>query len=255
MNFYSPSPISPIGSSKIQSRTSIRDRQPSLIKLHYPSFKNGNIPNSIHQDHNHQAILSAFQQSSIDEESFLTKDYNHKITNKPHVSKYISPNPKPEHPKSLTKNRQTFSQQVFKTIDRFKNEENFEIKKDQSVVNEETMEIKKAPSLTQKVCKICFEEIQTMKTGKLITPCKCAGSMKYIHEECLKTWLVSQQTYLPSATCEICHKMYKMDFRYGWKFYWRQALKEGILSLILSFFLIFMIVGVIVMIVLFLNKM
>jgi E3 ubiquitin-protein ligase MARCH1/8 len=29
--------------------------------------------------------------------------------------------------------------------------------------------------------------------GKLISPCKCKGSVKFIHEECLKTWILEKQ--------------------------------------------------------------
>lgn len=33
-------------------------------------------------------------------------------------------------------------------------------------------------------CRICWEE-----DGKKISPCYCAGSMGYVHEDCLKTWI------------------------------------------------------------------
>ena len=256
-NFASPvSPnLSVSSTKKLLSFREPSNRHPSLMKMISPSAnKNGSLPNSVQGDH--QAILSAFQQSSNDEDIFIPKENTKKISEK--AETYMTnkkTNRVATKPKTLTKNRQTFSQEIFKTIDKYKLEEKGESRKDNSKLQEEKPPIQKEPSLIAKVCKICFEDAETLKTGKLITPCKCAGSMRYIHEECLKTWLVSQQIHLPTASCEICHKAYKMEFSYGMRFYWRQAYKEGLLSLILSIFLIFMIVGVIVMIILFFNKM
>lgn len=100
----------------------------------------------------------------------------------------------------------------------------------------------------EKVCKICFDTTITKKTGKLIAPCKCAGSVKYIHEECLKTWLVSQNSDLNFATCELCHKFYKMEIKIGLKFFPKAAFYEGLqnvfalLCLIIFFFCLLIII-------------
>jgi RING-variant domain len=37
-------------------------------------------------------------------------------------------------------------------------------------------------------CRICLDESETEK-NPLITPCKCIGSVRYIHFDCLKAWL------------------------------------------------------------------
>lgn len=37
----------------------------------------------------------------------------------------------------------------------------------------------------EKICRICLEFETT--DDKLIWPCRCAGSVKFVHEECLKT--------------------------------------------------------------------
>ena len=34
-------------------------------------------------------------------------------------------------------------------------------------------------------CRICFSGAED---GKLISPCKCDGTQKYVHEECLRKW-------------------------------------------------------------------
>lgn len=37
-------------------------------------------------------------------------------------------------------------------------------------------------------CKICWDADQT-RTNPLLNSCKCDGSVRYIHYECLKFWL------------------------------------------------------------------
>ena len=49
-------------------------------------------------------------------------------------------------------------------------------------------------------------------TDALISPCRCSGSLKYIHESCLKTWLASKLTDIENANCEICKTEFLMDF-------------------------------------------
>lgn len=69
----------------------------------------------------------------------------------------------------------------------------------------------------ERFCKICFEQTSNELTSRLIAPCKCSGSVKYIHEECLKTWLVSQNIDLKYANCELCQTSYKMNIEIGSK--------------------------------------
>ena len=44
-----------------------------------------------------------------------------------------------------------------------------------------------------RICRICMDAGDGSK--QLISPCRCRGSMKHIHEECLKTWLISCLLY------------------------------------------------------------
>lgn len=60
-------------------------------------------------------------------------------------------------------------------------------------------------------CRICMEH--ESPSLPLIHPCKCSGSIKYIHEECLKTWLVSHYEDLAEAACELCKTSLSMEFR------------------------------------------
>jgi hypothetical protein len=52
-------------------------------------------------------------------------------------------------------------------------------------------------------CRICLErgEPETY----LCLPCKCIGSISYVHPDCLKEWIKESG----SVECEICHSMYK----------------------------------------------
>lgn len=85
-------------------------------------------------------------------------------------------------------------------------------------------------------CRICLEETYTKssisinngisigasedshlhfiheKNSKLIIPCKCAGSIKYVHHGCLKTWVKSHyNTNLLEAKCEICKEYFLLS--------------------------------------------
>lgn len=56
----------------------------------------------------------------------------------------------------------------------------------------------------QIACRYCFEDDSSLH---LITPCKCSGSLKYVHEECFLKFLNSKlESYLWSneIRCEIC---------------------------------------------------
>ena len=45
-----------------------------------------------------------------------------------------------------------------------------------------------------RACRICLDEEEDVATGNVfITPCKCTGSMKYIHLNCLRNWTDSKK--------------------------------------------------------------
>jgi len=43
-----------------------------------------------------------------------------------------------------------------------------------------------------KACRICLDDMEE-EDNPFITPCKCAGSMKFIHLKCLREWLDSKR--------------------------------------------------------------
>lgn len=67
-------------------------------------------------------------------------------------------------------------------------------------------------------CRICFEEIEEKKlveynknqpSNKLIHPCYCKGSIAYCHQNCLKSWVISNSVSASKHVyCEICKSEY-----------------------------------------------
>ena len=66
-----------------------------------------------------------------------------------------------------------------------------------------------------KVCRICLDEEEDVMSGNpFITPCKCMGSMKFIHLGCLREWTKSKMQselndcvssyYWENLVCELC---------------------------------------------------
>lgn len=66
-----------------------------------------------------------------------------------------------------------------------------------------------------RVCRICLEDEEDVQSGNpFITPCKCMGSMKYIHLKCLREWTDSKKQFLEqdgivsyyweNLNCELC---------------------------------------------------
>jgi len=63
------------------------------------------------------------------------------------------------------------------------------------------------------LCRICLDSSQT-DTNPFITPCKCTGSLRLIHMDCLKSWLASKKQsqyhdgvfsyYWEELSCELC---------------------------------------------------
>jgi E3 ubiquitin-protein ligase DOA10 len=66
------------------------------------------------------------------------------------------------------------------------------------------------------VCRICLSEEDEPVKNPLISPCKCDGTMKYIHMDCLREWLNQKSSFKESnppgvktycwklLECELC---------------------------------------------------
>ena len=79
-----------------------------------------------------------------------------------------------------------------------------------------------------KQCRICMEGENT--SSPLLSPCKCSGSIRYIHEECLKTWLVSHNEDIAESCCELCKTPLLMEFKMQHKCQPRQSCGSGLNS-------------------------
>jgi RING-variant domain len=79
-----------------------------------------------------------------------------------------------------------------------------------------------------RTCRICMEGESL--SLQLLSPCKCSGSIKYIHEECLKTWLVSHMEDIAESSCEVCKTPLLMEFKINHKCNVRNSCNNGINS-------------------------
>lgn len=64
-------------------------------------------------------------------------------------------------------------------------------------------DLKLCRELSLSTCKICLGS-----TPPLTLPCKCKGSMAYVHEECLSTWINTKRLKIPA--CELCQQPYSV---------------------------------------------
>ena len=60
--------------------------------------------------------------------------------------------------------------------------------------------------IDQKICRICLVEYNS---EELISPCKCSGTSKYIHKECLQMWFDKSTNEIAKKECMECKYQYK----------------------------------------------
>ncbi len=56
-------------------------------------------------------------------------------------------------------------------------------------------------------CRICFSGAED---GKLISPCKCDGTQKYVHEECLRKWQRTCAGTRKAKYCGVCRARFDL---------------------------------------------
>lgn len=76
---------------------------------------------------------------------------------------------------------------------------------------------KSKSELKSLVCRICLGD-DNEPNNPLITPCKCAGTMRYIHVKCLQKWLKSKlqvkktplytSMIIKPLLCELCQSQF-----------------------------------------------
>lgn len=73
----------------------------------------------------------------------------------------------------------------------------------------QTLDLTKIENEELNACRIC---LGSDEISNLITPCACTGTQKYVHEECLKTWLLNKKEE-DLCHCEICQQLFNMNFK------------------------------------------
>lgn len=110
-------------------------------------------------------------------------------------------------------------------------------------VNTSNPEYTGQPEYQPKTCRICLEEVHVSydipdgainvllhpkpkpqwisedpKSGRLIRPCRCKGSQKYVHEGCLQLWRLSnttqshKQNFWECPTCKFKYRLERMEW-------------------------------------------
>jgi hypothetical protein len=109
---------------------------------------------------------------------------------------------------------------------------------------------KKENSSTYKICRICYEN--ETEENKMISPCLCQGSVKFVHESCLKTWINNQiNNPYEKGICEICKFKYWLKFTTHQKFSKDKSCQYfgKLISLLIISIIIITIIGYIVYII------
>ena len=79
-----------------------------------------------------------------------------------------------------------------------------------SSLNLHSLNNKKLYSIINPTCKFCYEKEK--KNDPLIIPCKCEGTIKYVHQSCLKKWLIKSKIRPELSRCEICKDKYYIRY-------------------------------------------
>lgn len=59
-------------------------------------------------------------------------------------------------------------------------------------------------------CRICFE-IRNQKN--MIAPCKCSGTSKWVHRQCIEKWIAECDNIEAKLKCMECHNKYKYEIK------------------------------------------
>lgn len=114
-------------------------------------------------------------------------------------------------------------------------------------------------SYPPRVCRICLEtvlptfqpseflhkarvvyESEDPESGRLLRPCKCKGSSRYVHEGCLQTWRHADPRYGARNywECPTCHFQYRLE-RLTWARWISSAVSQITLTLAILLMTIF----------------
>ncbi|CAE8624261.1 unnamed protein product [Polarella glacialis] len=63
----------------------------------------------------------------------------------------------------------------------------------------------------ERCCRICFDSEESAETGRLFCPCKCTGSMRFVHVACLNSWRAASSNEASYYKCDACHYEYRLQ--------------------------------------------
>lgn len=80
-------------------------------------------------------------------------------------------------------------------------------------------------------CRYCYSSDDVVD---LISPCKCTGTARYIHQTCLLKWINMNESVSGKFTCEICHTEYIIEYRIVWEnLFTRAVIKHMLIRVII----------------------
>jgi len=89
------------------------------------------------------------------------------------------------------------------TTDEIINKDNSKNDTDEIIINKDNFENDMEKSNLKKECYICYQK--SKKYGNYIHPCKCKGTLRYVHEKCLIKWIATSG----KTKCTQCHYEFK----------------------------------------------
>ena len=97
-----------------------------------------------------------------------------------------------------------------------------------SSIPDTEMVVEVAKELEEEECRICASS-ESSPENPLISPCNCAGTIKFVHINCMKAWYESKTTCKQSnntsrytiykLNCELCNTKLPLSFFYSGKKY------------------------------------
>lgn len=66
---------------------------------------------------------------------------------------------------------------------------------------------------TDRLCRFCYES-STAPDNSLISPCKCIGSIQYVHQQCIKRWRLATENPDAVLKCQLCLTNLIIPMRY-----------------------------------------
>lgn len=136
------------------------------------------------------------------------------------------------------KRAQRLTRELYEKINNQKRYDNvlIELKLDNIEINEKQNDIE------EKICRICFDHEET-ENNKLITPCRCKGTQKYIHHNCLMEWInINRHNPEKRDFCDICKYKFRIS-QYGDNMRYNNTLetkliKQNVRRFFIKYFLI-----------------